>query len=472
MRTAKIAVIILVLLIIAGCARPVNLAREYGLARTAQVVIVPHPRPSVGQPMGFEPVVITDPEFIRSLVAALNLRLPLARRAITGLGPFQLSFLAESGSTLLTLNLALGQYQGVDRFIKVIGRYQIPVIPGEMAVALNQAMQKVFRANHRYPHWMTASTLVFWSETPGGWALRQYDLTTGRISSHETVNRHPDLVSCLAQEHLPPPAWSDADKFLIAPPGVDYWVLVDLLHQQIRRVAIPEPSLLVAGALDPRANRLLYRTTGTDGEIKLTDLSLGRPVSVQPIGSRQLAAAAWAPDGRWVAYVLRSENPDPLGPPTVSYALMLVGASGQNAHQLLAAELITGLRWSPDGRQLLFGYRPKGVAPGIAPTVVLYDLSTRALVAPVDRANAAEGLARISPNGRWLAFVSGQPGQELLFLAETNGDNLHWVAGRGPVTDLSWSPDSRYLAFIDQVEDTAKLFIYEVSTGKVIRIGG
>ena len=63
------------------------------------------------------------------------------------------------------------------------------------------------------------------------------------------------------------------------------------------------------------------------------------------------------------------------------------------------------------------------------------------------RAGESEKAPRFSPDGRWLAFVSGrgdEQGDDQLWLMDRAGGEGHKLAGvKGSVADYAWSPDSK-----------------------------
>ena len=65
------------------------------------------------------------------------------------------------------------------------------------------------------------------------------------------------------------------------------------------------------------------------------------------------------------------------------------------------------------------------------------------------RSAADEFSPRLSPNGKFVAYLTGEPGAAVLEVISTDGENRSEVAnGDSIISDYHWSPDSRRLAFL------------------------
>jgi serine/threonine protein kinase/Tol biopolymer transport system component len=247
-----------------------------------------------------------------------------------------------------------------------------------------------------------------------------------------------------------------------------------LSHDESRLAYVQQTSVgrLWSFPLDAAAGKLLGEGTPfSDGSLEAAgvDLSpdgsaavyvLTRPGANQfdvwlhrfDTGASQLIApnssfAGWAPDGRSIAYMKFGKTqqafmlraPDgterPLTPS--SQALALLPGNGPTGSQTILVSAVTQSDTSP---LWLWGLdRPRET-----PLRVL-----------IDRPHVGVWQPRVSPNGRWLAFILEEPGT-----SQPGGVRLARF-GDGPVTDWNaavpglsnsdkprWSPDGRMLYFL------------------------
>ena len=87
------------------------------------------------------------------------------------------------------------------------------------------------------------------------------------------------------------------------------------------------------------------------------------------------------------------------------------------------------------------------------------------------RAGESENSPRFSPDGHWLAFVSGrgggdQEGAALWLMDRAGGEGRKLPGIKGSVGDYAWSPDSKWIALVleDPDEDDAKTTTVTVTT--------
>jgi hypothetical protein len=123
---------------------------------------------------------------------------------------------------------------------------------------------------------------------------------------------------------------------------------------------------------------------------------------------------------------------------------------------VLATEFIKGPgSWTPDGQTLVYyavntqGDRDIWMLPvGGDPVPFLVTASN-------------ERAPRLSPNGKWLAYISDQPGEDRIFVqAFPEGGERHPVS-TGPGTEAVWSRDGRELFYRNGNE----MWVVEVETG-------
>jgi hypothetical protein len=74
---------------------------------------------------------------------------------------------------------------------------------------------------------------------------------------------------------------------------------------------------------------------------------------------------------------------------------------------------------------------------------------------------AYEGGARLSPDGKWLAYVSNESGQNEIYVRPFGGPDRRWQVSAQGGTQLVWNPNGREIFF----RDGNKMMAVDVSVG-------
>lgn len=164
----------------------------------------------------------------------------------------------------------------------------------------------------------------------------------------------------------------------------------------------------------------------------------------------------WSPDGKQIAYVS--------GVPGSSMAMYIKSTSGMGQPKK-AAEfpffLITEC-WVPDGKSiLLFGSEaPRKGA------LYLYTLADKKTIElPIGNAKPA---AKISPDGKWLAYSSGESGAVEVYVAPFPALNAKWQVSTTGGSFPVWSRDGKQLFYIST---DGELMAAEIRTADSFQAG-
>jgi Tol biopolymer transport system component len=153
----------------------------------------------------------------------------------------------------------------------------------------------------------------------------------------------------------------------------------------------------------------------------------------------------WSPDGTQVAYGIR---PQGLKSKSNLWQIAMKPADGsRDAVQLLELprrQLPTG--FTPDGKQLVFdcGHDPQRAS------VCTLPIGAKGEPNEVVGGTADTSGGVISPDGRWIAYVSADAGQNAVFVRPFPQGQGRWQIAQG--NEPRWAPDGRSLFFRDNGE--------------------
>ena len=125
-----------------------------------------------------------------------------------------------------------------------------------------------------------------------------------------------------------------------------------------------------------------------------------------------------------------------------------------------------------DGRFLV--YQESGGLGAKSPFDQTYDLwllplAPRGEPRPLLRTNASEKLAHLSPNGRWMAYVSDETGQDEVWVRAFPAGPSAVRVSDGGGTEPLWAPDGRTLYYRDAIG--TRLLAVPVTPGEPPQFG-
>ncbi len=122
--------------------------------------------------------------------------------------------------------------------------------------------------------------------------------------------------------------------------------------------------------------------------------------------------------------------------------------------------------WTPNGRSLIYErHSNEGqwdlwtVSPGAGPPT------------PLVTSRFNERKARVSPNGRWLAYVSDENGPPQIYVRALEGDDARVQISIDGSPACAWAPDSRRIFYrgIDAAGSATSMWAVDVGTGPTLR---
>lgn len=174
----------------------------------------------------------------------------------------------------------------------------------------------------------------------------------------------------------------------------------------------------------------------------LTRLSFDGTINYRP---------AWRPDSRTLSY-----TSDRVAPNSVLYQLRADGSA--RPERLLPSDTtqVDEAVWSKDGRWLV--YRA-GVTAGVR------DIYARPLSGDTTRVTIAAGtfdeyMPALSPDARWVAYVSTESGREEVYVRPFPGaDRARWQVSAAGGSAPAWSHSGRELFYVDRADSLIALAV-------------
>ena len=168
----------------------------------------------------------------------------------------------------------------------------------------------------------------------------------------------------------------------------------------------------------------------------------------------------WSPDGRQVAFVRDSTS----GGDVYVRAVDGSGSDRRLAHIDRAIQEVT---WSRDGRWLVV--RTETGAAGSGDIVALSATGDSAVV-NIATGPFTEMQPALSPDGRWVAYVSNEAGAYQVYVRPfPNAEASRWQVSNGGGGSPAWSANGRELFFLDPAN---RLVAAQVTPGATFEVTG
>jgi serine/threonine protein kinase len=211
-------------------------------------------------------------------------------------------------------------------------------------------------------------------------------------------------------------------------------------RQGQRLNAVGEAAYYTNPALSPDGKRLAVSrlTDTTTGNRDIWVLDLVRGVSSRfTFDKADHTNPVWSPDGSRIAFSSQATGSSYRG----IYAKALGGVASEEL--LLEYKDMAGISaedWSPDGKRLLFNVGTHHIEA--------LPITGERKPYPVLKAGFNQLNAAVSPDGRWIAYLSDESGSEEIFVQSFPPSGGKWqISARGG-TEPSWRRDGKELYFM------------------------
>jgi serine/threonine-protein kinase len=190
---------------------------------------------------------------------------------------------------------------------------------------------------------------------------------------------------------------------------------------------------VLAGRLSPDNSQLAFSTSGVANRIRLYDVRRDTETTVTTRGSA--AFPVWNPGGTHVAFAWSLAGPANIWQASIAETDHMVRLT-TSPHVQRASS------WSPDGAHLLLvDSHPKD-----GPDILALHVAT-GRVTPLVASEYREQYPEVSPDGRWLAYVSDKSGRNEVYVRSfPDGAREEIVSTQGGDAPL-WAPDGRELFY-------------------------
>jgi Tol biopolymer transport system component len=204
--------------------------------------------------------------------------------------------------------------------------------------------------------------------------------------------------------------------------------------------SIGEPSTYQDLDLSPDETRAAVSITDSDtGTSDIWLYELGREVATRfSFGKLSEFAPLWSPDGEQIVYSAITN---------VYADLYIKAASGAGQAQALLESEVAKFptSWTPDGRSILFNYfDPQGQTDG---DIYLLEIGDGNEAVPFLQTEFDENSGVLSPDGRWLAYVSDESGTEEVYVAPFPRPGGKWQISKGGGDSPTWTKNGTEIVY-------------------------
>jgi Tol biopolymer transport system component len=233
-------------------------------------------------------------------------------------------------------------------------------------------------------------------------------------------------------------ASASADGLLIFASGASGDVQLVWMDRSTKQISAIADKLtdLQSAVISPQGDRVALQINASETDIWVLDLARGvrTRLTFGPVAN---TAPVWSPDGMWVVYE---------SPRDGHFNLYRKHSDGSGAEELVISDerQILPSDWSRDGKLLIYS-RPTSASGPVRQTWSLPLEGDRKASLAVERG----GNAKLSPDGRWLAYQSGESGVAQVYVVAFGGGQGKWQVSANGGGMPRWSKDGKELYYLD-----------------------
>jgi predicted Ser/Thr protein kinase len=189
--------------------------------------------------------------------------------------------------------------------------------------------------------------------------------------------------------------------------------------------------------------------TGNSSDIWITDLAAETSTKFTFGGGGTNAQPVWSPDGTYIAWVRAREK---------DVQVLRRSSDGAGGEELLYTTSerrnVNMSDWSHDGRFLIYSFNGDVFALPVGPGT-----DEKRQPIPLAATEATEFGAAVSPNGRWIAYISNETKRQEIYVqpfapngqagGQATAVGGRWMVSSGSLGMVRWRADSGELVFLN-----------------------
>jgi Tol biopolymer transport system component len=178
--------------------------------------------------------------------------------------------------------------------------------------------------------------------------------------------------------------------------------------------------------------------------------------------------ATWTPDGRFLSYIVPVNRPG-------NVLLLLLRkrpGSAEAPDTLLDSPLLayTG-EWLRDGSALVTtAADPDSSAGGATTDAAIVRNRGKGPLQPLVASRFNESFVGVSPDGRWISFVSDQSGREEVYIRDLAGEMDQVLVSLDGGNEPVWSPNGRELFYRETRQESPSLVAATIATAPALAV--
>ncbi|MEP7176552.1 MAG: protein kinase [Gemmatimonadales bacterium] len=241
-------------------------------------------------------------------------------------------------------------------------------------------------------------------------------------------------------------------------------------------LATPERRNFHHPLFSPDGRRLSLDFSSVEGR-NVWILDMGEGTLSRATFDRDGHDATWTPDGRYLTYIVPVNRPG-------SVLLLLLRkrpGSAEAPDTLLSSPLLayTGV-WLKDGSAMVSTVADRRRDPNLPDSTVAGDGTDAAIIRnagrgplePLVASRFNESFVGVSPDGRWISFVSDQSGREEVYVRDLAGERDQVLVSVGGGNEPVWSPDGRELFYRETRQEDPYLVAAGIATRPALAVTG